>query len=87
MAKTFSTRHFCRVQTSLIYGHCILCVNLCIMSISVCKDVCMCTCVCMYNSVAYKVCYHVLDVIFPMPHDGGCEIKIIVIVIVIDNSF
>ena len=41
-------------------------------------DVCMCTCMC--NSIAFKVCYHVLDVIFPMPHDGGCEIKIIVIV-------
>ena len=40
---------------------------------------CMCTCVCLYNPVAFKVCYHVLVVIFPMPHDGGCEIKIIVI--------
>ena len=35
-------------------------------------------CVCMYNLVACKVCYHVLVVIFPMPHDRGCEIKIIV---------
>ena len=40
-------------------------------------------CVCMYNLVACKVCYHVLVVTFPMPHDRGCEIKIIVIVIVI----
>ena len=31
-------------------------------------------------TVALKVCYHVLVVIFPMPHDIGCEIKIIVIV-------
>ena len=38
----------------------------------------------MYNFVACKVCYHVLAVTFPMPHDRGCEIKIIVIVIVID---
>ena len=37
----------------------------------------------MYNLVACKVCYHVLVVTFPMPHDRGCEIKIIVIVIVI----
>ena len=29
--------------------------------------------------VACKVCYHVLVVTFPMPHDRGCEIKIIVI--------
>ena len=35
----------------------------------------------MYNFVACKVCYHVLVVTFPMPHDRGCEIKIIVIVI------
>ena len=35
-------------------------------------------CVCMYNLVACKVCYHVLVVTFPMPHDRGCEIKIIV---------
>ena len=35
----------------------------------------------MYNLVACKVCYHVLVVTFPMPHDRGCEIKIIVIVI------
>ena len=40
-------------------------------------------CVCMYDLVACKVCYHVLVVTFPMPHDRGCEIKIIVIVIVI----
>ena len=34
---------------------------------------------CMYNFVALKVCYHdVLVVIVPMPHDRGCEIKIIV---------
>ena len=39
--------------------------------------------VCMYNFVTCKVCYHVLVVTFPMPHDKGCEIKIIVIVIVI----
>ena len=37
----------------------------------------------MYNLVACKVCYHVLAVTFPMPHDRGCEIKIIVIVIVV----
>ena len=37
----------------------------------------------MYNFVTCKVCYHVLVVTFPMPHDRGCEIKIIVIVIVI----
>ena len=37
-------------------------------------------CVCMYNFVACKVCYYVLLVTFPMPHDRGCEIKIIVIV-------
>ena len=36
----------------------------------------------MYNFVTCKVCYHVLVVTFPMPHDRGCEIKIIVIVIV-----
>ena len=36
----------------------------------------------MYNLVACKVCYYVLVVTFPMPHDRGCEIKIIVIVIV-----
>ena len=41
---------------------------------------CMCTCVCIYNPVAFKVCYRVLVVIFPRPHDRGCEIKIIVIV-------
>ena len=41
-------------------------------------------CVCMYNFVACKVCYYVLVVTFPMPHDRGCEIKIIVIVI--DNA-
>ena len=35
----------------------------------------MCTCVCTCNSVACKVCYHVLGVIFPMPHDGGCELN------------
>ena len=35
----------------------------------------------MYNFVACKVCYHVLVVTFSMPHDRGCEIKIIVIVI------
>ena len=34
-----------------------------------------------YKFVACKVCYHVLVVTFPMPHDRGCEIKIIVIVI------
>ena len=51
------------------------------MFIYVCIDVCMCPCVCMCNFVACKVCYHVLDVIFPMPHDRGCEIVIIVIVI------
>ena len=39
----------------------------------------------MYNFVALKVCYHVLVVIFPMPDDRGCEIKIIVIVIVIEK--
>ena len=39
----------------------------------------------MYNLVACKVCYHVLVVTFPMPHDRGGEIKIIVIVIVIDK--
>ena len=38
----------------------------------------------MYNLVACKVCYYVLVVTFPMPHDRGCEIKIIVIVILID---
>ena len=32
----------------------------------------------MYNFVACKVCYHELVVTFPMPHDRGCEIKIIV---------
>ena len=32
----------------------------------------------MYNFVTCKVCYHVLVVTFPMPHDRGCEIKIIV---------
>ena len=37
----------------------------------------------MYNFVTCKVCYHVLVVTFPMPHDTGCEIKIIVIVIVL----
>ena len=35
----------------------------------------------MYNLVVCKVCYHVLVVTFPMPHDRGCEIKVIVIVI------
>ena len=39
----------------------------------------------MYYFVACKVCYHVLVVTFPMPHDRGCEIKIIVIVIVIGS--
>ena len=33
----------------------------------------------MFNFVACKVCYYVLVVTFPMPHDRGCEIKIIVI--------
>ena len=37
----------------------------------------------MYNLVACKVCYHVLVVTFPMPHDRGCEIKIIVIKIIV----
>ena len=38
-------------------------------------------CVCTYNFVACKVCYHVLGLVvtFPIPHDRGCEIKIIVI--------
>ena len=43
--------------------------------------------VCMDNFVALKVCYHALVVIFPMPHDRGCEIKIIVIVIVISYAY
>ena len=29
----------------------------------------------MYNLVACKVCYHVLVVTFPMPHDRGGENK------------
>ena len=41
----------------------------------------------MYNFVACKVCYYVLLVTFPMPHDRGCEIKIIVIVIVTIHSY
>ena len=53
--------------------------------IYVCKDVCVHTCECMYNFVARKVCYHVLVVIFPMPHDRGCEIKIIVIIDIFSN--
>ena len=40
----------------------------------------------MYNFVTCKVCYRVLVVTFPMPHDRGCEIKIIVIVIVKERS-
>ena len=43
-------------------------------------------CVHMYNFVACNVCYYVLVVTFPMPHDRGCEIKIIVIVIVIVHN-
>ena len=56
-------------------------------SVYVCLYICLqgCMRVCMYNLVARKVRYHVL-VTFPMPHDGGCEIKIIVIVIVIAVS-
>ena len=46
----------------------------------------------LYNFVAFKVsliCYHVLVVIFPIPHDRGCEMKIIVIVVGpwMDQSF
>ena len=40
----------------------------------------------LYNFVAFKVsliCYHVLVVIVPIPHDRGCEMKIIDIVIVV----
>ena len=42
-----------------------------------CKDI---ICVCMHNFVALKVSCHASVVIFPIAHDRGCEIKIIVIV-------
>ena len=37
----------------------------------------------MLRCIRYESVYYATPVIFPMPHDGGCEIKIMVIVIIV----